>query len=109
MPTRATTASAPPLLHVRVQPRARSNEVVGWQGDALRVRVTAPPADGEANRAVTDLLAGALGVAASRIVLVRGAASRDKPFRIERLSPSDLRARLSPSPLRGEGRVRGAG
>jgi len=109
MPTRATTASAPPLLHVRVQPRARSNEVVGWQGDALRVQVTAPPADGEANRAVTDLLAGALGVAASRIVLVRGAASRHKLFRIERLSPSDLRARLSPSPLRGEGRVRGAG
>ena len=109
MPTRATTASALPLLHVRVQPRARSNEVVGWQGDALRVRVTAPPAAGEANRAVTDLLAEALGVAASRIALVRGAASRDKLFRIERLSPSALRARLSPSPLRGEGRVRGAG
>ena len=32
MPTRATTASAAPLLHVRVQPRARRNEVVGWQG-----------------------------------------------------------------------------
>ena len=100
MPTRATTASAPPLLHVRVQPRARSNEVVGWQGDALRVRVTAPPAHGEANRAVTDLLAEALGVAASRIALVRGAASRDKLFRIERLSLGDVRARLSP-PLPG--------
>jgi len=94
MPTRATAASEAPLLHVRVQPRARRNEVVGWQGDALQVRVTAPPADGEANRAVTDLLAGALGVAASRIALVRGAASRDKLFRIERLSPGDLRARL---------------
>jgi uncharacterized protein (TIGR00251 family) len=109
MPTRATTASAPPLLHVRVQSRARSNEVVGWQGDTLRVRVTAPPAHGEANRAVTDLLAEALGVAAARIALVRGAASRDKLFRVDRLSPSDLRARLSPSPLGGEGRVRGAG
>jgi uncharacterized protein (TIGR00251 family) len=92
-----------------VQPRARSNEVLGWQGDTLRVRVTAPPAHGEANRAVTDLLAEALGVAASRIALVRGAASRDKLFRVERLSPSDLRARLSPPPLGGEGRVRGAG
>ena len=109
MPTRATTASASPLLRVRVQPRARSNEVLGWQGDTLRVRVTAPPAHGEANRAVTDLLAEALGVAASRIALVRGAASRDKLFRVERLSPSDLRARLSPSPLGGEGRVRGPG
>jgi uncharacterized protein YggU (UPF0235/DUF167 family) len=70
--------------------------VVGWQGEALRVRVTARPADGEANRAVTDLLAGALGVAASRIALVRGATSRDKLFRVERLSPSDVRARLFP-------------
>jgi len=94
MPTRATAASEAPLLHVRVQPRARRNEVVGWQGDALRVRVTAPPADGAANRAVADLLAGALGVAASRIALVRGAASRDKLFRVERLSLDDLRARL---------------
>ena len=95
MPTRATAASEAPLLHVRVQPRARRNEVVGWQGDALRVRVTAPPADGLANRAVTNLLAGALGVAASRIALVRGAASRDKLFRVERLSLGDVRARLS--------------
>ena len=60
---------------------------------------------------MTDLLAEALGVAASRIALVRGAASRDKLFRVERLSPSDLRARLSLSPPgQGEGyRVRGAG
>jgi uncharacterized protein YggU (UPF0235/DUF167 family) len=58
---------------------------------------------------VTALLAEALGVAASRIALVRGAASRDKLFRIERLSLGDVRARLPPSPLRGEGRVRGAG
>jgi uncharacterized protein len=94
MPTRATTGNAPPLLHVRVQPRARRNEVIGWQGDALRVRVTAPPADGAANRAVTDLLAEALGIAASRITLARGATSRDKLFRVEGLSPSAVRARL---------------
>jgi len=68
---------------------------VGWHGDALRVRVTAPPADGAANRAVTDLLAGALGIPASRIALVRGATSRDKLFRVERLSPFEIRARLS--------------
>jgi hypothetical protein len=83
------------LLHVRVQPRARRNEVVGWRDDALRVRVTAPPADGLANRAVTDLLARALGLPASQVALVRGAASRDKLFRIERLSPADVRLRLA--------------
>ena len=69
--------------------------MVGWRDEALWVRVTAPPADGLANRAVTDLLARALGLPASAVALVRGAASRDKLFRIERLSPSDVRVRLS--------------
>ena len=95
MPGRGTPSPEAPLLHVRVQPRARRDEVVGWQDDALRVRVTAPPADGLANRAVTDLLARALGLPASQVALVRGAASRDKLFRIARLSPSDVRLRLA--------------
>ena len=71
------------LVEVRVQPRARRNEVVGQVGGVLRVRVTAAPEGGEANRAVIGLLADALGVAPSRIELVRGATSRDKLFRIE--------------------------
>jgi len=85
------------LLEVRVQPRARRNEVVGQVGGVLRVRVTAAPEGGEANRAVIGLLADALGVAPSRIELVRGATSRDKLFRIER------RPLTMPSPQRGEG------
>ena len=110
MPTRVTPSPEAPLLHIRVQPRARRNEVVGWQGDALRVRVTAAPTDGRANRAVTALLADTLGVAASRIALVRGAGSRDKLFRVERLSLADVRARLSPSPsLSPPGRGQGEG
>ena len=81
-----------------MQPRARRNEVVEQQtGGVLRVRVTAAPEGGEANRAVIALLADALGVAPSRIALVRGAASRDKLFRIERGSLT------LPSPRRGEG------
>ena len=51
-------------------------------GGVLRVRVTAAPEGGEANRAVIGLLAEAFGVAPSRVELVRGAASRDKLFRI---------------------------
>ncbi len=82
------------LLEVRVQPRARRNEVVGWQGTTLRVRVTAPPADGRANQAVVELLAEALGLPRSSIRLVSGAASRDKLFRVGRHSPDELRARL---------------
>jgi uncharacterized protein (TIGR00251 family) len=70
------------LLHVRVQPKARANTVKGWRGEALGVSVTAAPEGGKANRAVIALLAGALAVPASSITLVRGAASRDKWFRL---------------------------
>jgi uncharacterized protein (TIGR00251 family) len=70
------------LLHVRVQPKARANAVKGWHGAALRVSVTAAPEDGKANRAVIDLLAETFDLAPSSITLVRGAASRDKWFRL---------------------------
>jgi uncharacterized protein YggU (UPF0235/DUF167 family) len=80
-----------------VQPRARRNEVVEQAGGIWRVRVTAAPEGGAANRAVIALLAEALGAAPSRVELVRGATSRDKLFRVER-PPLTL-----PSPRRGEG------
>ena len=70
------------LLHVRVQPKARANAVKGWHGTALRVSVTAAPENGKANRAVIELLAETFDVAPSSINLVRGAASRDKWFRL---------------------------
>jgi uncharacterized protein (TIGR00251 family) len=69
-------------VEVRVQPRARRDEITARPDGGFRVRVTAAPEGGEANRAVIELLAEALGVAPSRIELVRGAASRDKLFRI---------------------------
>ncbi len=81
---------------MRVQARARRNEIQP-AGGGWRVRVTAAPEGGEANRAVIVLLAEAFGVAPSRVKLVRGATSRDKLFRIGR-GPLTL-----PSPRRGEG------
>jgi hypothetical protein len=70
-------------LQVRVQPKARRNEIVEQPDGVFRVRVTAAPADGAANRAVIALLAEALDIAPSRLALVRGVTSRDKQFRIE--------------------------
>jgi len=70
------------LLHVRVQPKAGVNAVMGWRGEALRVSVTAAPENGQANRAVVALLAERLAVPPSSIQLVRGAGSRDKWFRL---------------------------
>ena len=82
------------LLSVRVTPRAGRNEVVGFQGPALHVRVTAAPEAGEANRAVSRLLGLTFGVPPSAVLLVRGARSRAKLFRVAGRSLDELRARL---------------
>lgn len=69
-------------IRLRVTPRARRN-AISIKDDAIRVHVTAPPEDGKANAAVTTLLAKSLGVAKSRLTLLRGASSRDKLFRLD--------------------------
>jgi uncharacterized protein (TIGR00251 family) len=82
-------------LAVRVQPRASRDEVVGWQeGGVLRLRVTAPPVEGEANAAVAALLARALGVAPRAVSVVRGARGRDKLVAVAGLDLAAVRARL---------------
>jgi uncharacterized protein YggU (UPF0235/DUF167 family) len=68
-------------LAVRVTPGARSESLEVVEGKLL-AKVRAKPQDGAANAAVTRLLASALGIAPSRIELLRGAASREKMFRI---------------------------
>ena len=75
------------VLRVHVQPGAGRTAVVGRHGDALKVKVGAPPEGGRANAAVADLLASTLGVPASGVELVSGATSRSKRFRI---GPVDL-------------------
>lgn len=79
---------------VRVQPRARKDEVCGVQGDALKVRLTAPPVEGAANEALVSLLAKSLGVGRNQIEVVRGRTSRAKVVAVSDLSPEDVRERL---------------
>ena len=67
---------------LRVTPKASRNALEETEA-GLKVWVTVVPEDGKANKAVVKLLADALGVAKSRLVLVRGATSRDKVFRLE--------------------------
>jgi len=65
-------------LSVRVQPRASDSRVAGVHGDALKVRLTAPPVDGAANAALVELLADTFGIAERSITIVAGASSRTK-------------------------------
>jgi uncharacterized protein (TIGR00251 family) len=81
-------------LRVRLQPRARRDEVVGERAGAVLIRVTAPPVDGKANDALCRLVAKKAGVAPSRVTLIRGQAARDKTLEIEGVDTAALRAAL---------------
>jgi uncharacterized protein (TIGR00251 family) len=78
-----------------VQPRAARDEIVGEREGALIVRLTAPPVEGKANDALCRLLARRLGVAGSRVTVVRGARSRSKAVRVEGLSGAEIAQKLT--------------
>jgi uncharacterized protein len=82
-------------LALRVTPRADADRVGPFADGMLQVRVTRPPADGEANRVVLRLVARALRVPPSRVTLVAGARSRRKRCAVEGLSAAELGVRLS--------------
>jgi uncharacterized protein (TIGR00251 family) len=84
-------------IRVRLTPRAGRDEIDGWDGDVLRVRVSAPPADGRANEALVRVLAGALGVPKSAVSIAGGARSREKLVDIAGLAPAELAGRLRPA------------
>jgi uncharacterized protein (TIGR00251 family) len=70
------------LLSVYVQPRASRSEVVGEHGDALKIRLAAPPVDGAANEELIRFLAKLLGIAASKLIVKSGQTSRTKVVEI---------------------------
>jgi uncharacterized protein len=70
------------VVHAFVQPRAARTGLAGVHGDALRIKISAPPVDGRANEALCDFLAGLLHVARSRVSVTSGASSRHKRVRV---------------------------
>ena len=77
-----------------MQPGASENQVVGYQRGVLRLRVTAQPQEGRANQAVISMLAAVLGIAKSRVRIVRGHASRKKLVSVESLTTEEVQQRL---------------
>ncbi len=80
---RETAARA--VFHVRVVPRASRSGVAGVQGDALKLRITAPPVEGKANDECIRLLAELLGVKRGQVTIIAGHASRTKTVAVEGL------------------------
>lgn len=79
---------------VRVVPRARRNQISGLHGDALKVRLTAPPVEGAANAALLKFLADQLGIRSAAVEIVTGHSSRQKTVRVTGLPIDEVRQRL---------------
>jgi len=76
---------------VRVTPRARKNEIAGVQGQALKIKLAAPPVEGAANAALCDFIAGQLGVRKGAVTLVAGQTSRNKVVRVQGVTADHVR------------------
>jgi len=82
-------------MAVRVTPRARKNEVVGVAGEALKVKLAAPPVEGAANATLCAFLAEKLGVRKGAVSLIAGQTSRQKVVRVEGVTTDEVLARLA--------------
>ena len=90
------------LLRLLIQPRASRTELAGRHGDALRVRLAAPPVDGAANEALVRFLAHQLDVPRAAVRITAGASGRRKTVRVSGLGVVAARARLGLTPEEGE-------
>ena len=85
------------LLRVHVQPKAKRDEVAGFYGEALKIRLKAPPVEGKANEALRKFLAKLLKISKSSVKIVAGETSREKTAYIEGPSLEEARKRLAPN------------
>jgi uncharacterized protein (TIGR00251 family) len=79
-------------VSVRLTPRAARNEIVGFEGETLRVRVTAPPLEGRANEALVRLLAERLGTSRGAVEVVSGHTARQKVVAVAGLTLAEVRS-----------------
>lgn len=90
------SAGADVVLILHIQPGAKKSEVVGLHGEALKVRLSAPPVDGKANECLIGFLAEQLGVAKNRVELISGVSSRAKRVRLHEMTIESVRRLLQP-------------
>jgi uncharacterized protein (TIGR00251 family) len=89
------------ILCVKAVPGASRNEIQGWLGEFLKVRIQAPPVDGKANEALCVFLADRLGLPRHTVQIAGGITARQKRVAVSGLSLAEVRARLHPVPATG--------
>ena len=80
---------------VKVSPGASGNEIKGWIGEALKVRVKASPEKGKANKELRRFLAKTLGIAPRQVAILSGNTSRDKKIAVQGMAESEIHQKLS--------------
>jgi uncharacterized protein (TIGR00251 family) len=81
-------------IEIKAVPNAPKSEVVGWLGDALKVKIHAPPVEGKANQALCEFLAKELDLSKRAVRLLQGDASRKKILEIEGMTREQVVERL---------------
>jgi uncharacterized protein (TIGR00251 family) len=89
-------------FQIRVLPRSSKCELAGLQGDALKIRITAPPVEGRANEDCIRFLASLLNVKRTDIAITAGHKSKNKRVTVAGLTPGDILRAISPAPSHGE-------
>ena len=88
-------SASPGRIAVRLRPGGRGDALLGVEDGVLRARVSAPPLEGRANRALCKLIGARAGVPPSRVDVVRGAKSRDKVVAVRGVGSEELARRLA--------------
>jgi uncharacterized protein (TIGR00251 family) len=89
-------------LKVYLQPKSSKNEIAGAYRDGIKIRVTAPPLEGKANKALIKFLAKELRIPESNIGILKGHHSREKILRISEITEQELLGRLKGNLKSGE-------
>ena len=84
------------ILNLRIIPRAHKNAIQGELGDALKIRLCAPPVEGAANAALIEFLSDTFSLPRARVQLLAGATSRNKRVLLSGFSSSSVRSILNP-------------
>jgi len=83
------------IVNVLVQPRASKNELVGIHGDCLKIKVTAPPVENQANKKICEYLSRLIGISKRKIEVIKGQKMRVKKVRISDSTLDEVRKKLN--------------
>ena len=83
------------IIKIKLIPRSSRNEIIGKENDVIKIKLTAPPVEGKANKALVSFLAKKLGVPKRDIEIVSGERSREKFLKINGLSIEEVMGKLT--------------